>query len=278
MKAQPIPDKQQIWELPPMYEPKSHLDLARGPDDPLRDLLMFEKQQIWGLPHLTEALAALDLALPLCWNGARILVLGGEVGSGKTVCSRLFCEARKESPRYVSIPAPQVLAAANVLDFFADALGISRGFWSRHDRLNELVKMGRIDPTTLVIDNAQYLRKHDALEVLEWIHDQTRHTFVLVGPPSLEHALSRNEGVAGRVLLRHRLRPPTVEELAPFFDGFSPESIAQIHAETGGRMGHILSMRGWITELAKRNRLDHRTLTAKQVKMMGRNLLVKAAA
>jgi type II secretory pathway predicted ATPase ExeA len=236
-------------------------------------------QAIFEIGPLTEYLAALRYTLRCEGDERRLLLVVGDPGTGKTVGARIFRQEQTvKSPIYLSLPAAGILRPRDLLDLLGRPVGLSFDLhYPRYEVGQQLARDSLARPRIFLLDEAQALAKGGLLDMIRWLHDTGGHTFVLIGPPALEHALLDHREVAGRVVLRHQLRLPTVEEIEPFFPGFPSEAIEQIHQETGGRMREVIALRDWITELADQHKLSVPELRAKQVQVVARHVLVKVA-
>lgn len=241
------------------------------------DTWRLDSQTIFETGPLQEYLAALRFAGRCEGAEQRILLAVGDPGVGKTIGARVFCQESRGDPIYINLPSPQLLRPRDLLSILADRLGCGSDFRSRYDFARHLCDDSLRSPRLLLLDNAQSLRKYDWLEMLSWIHDEGGHIFILIGTHSLEQVFVEHREFAGRVALRHQVRIPTAEEIAPLFPEFPSEAIEQIREETGGRMRQVISLRRRLLELIEDRKLDVSDLAPKQVRMVARHFLVKAA-
>jgi len=236
-----------------------------------------DNQTIFETGPLQEYLAALRFASRCEGAEQRLVLAVGDPGVGKTVGARVFRQESGCSPLYINLPSEQLLRPRDLLCIIADRLGCGSDFRSRYDFARYLCDDSLRSPRLLLFDNAQSLRKYDWLDMLRWIHDEGGHTFVLIGTHSLEQTFLEHREFAGRVALRHQVRIPTAEEIRPLFPEFPAEAVEQIHEETGGRMRQVISLRRRLFELIEARKLDVSDLAPKQVRMVARHFLVKAA-
>ena len=235
-------------------------------------------QQIWGIAPFEEYLTTLDLAPRLEGAEQRLILIIGDPGVGKTVGSRICSRDCDRRPVYLAMPAPELLKPRGLLGLLGEPVGISFDLHCPRYEAAQMLARDSLDrPRIFILDDAHAMAKGGLLDVIRWLHDTGGHTFVLVGPPALERALLDRRDLAGRVALRHQLRLPTVDEIAPLFEGFSSEAIDEIHRETAGRMRQVMALRKWLEELAEQRKLDPGDLAPKQVQMVARHFMVKVA-
>ena len=197
---------------------------------------------------------------------------------GKTVGARLFSRDSESRSIYLVMPAAEMLRPRDLLGLLGNPVGLTFDLHcARFEAAEQLARDSLSRPRIFLLDDAQALEKRGLLDVIRWLHDTGGHTFVLVGSYSLERAFLDRHDLAGRVALRHQLRLPTVEEIAPLFDGLPPEAIDQIHQETGGRMRQVMALKRWLEQLTEQRKLDPADLAPKQVQMVARHFMVKVA-
>jgi type II secretory pathway predicted ATPase ExeA len=191
-----------------------------------------------------------------------LLVLVGDVGSGKTMVVRRLLESLEEEVFDASMLV--VLHGATdagwMLARFAAQLGIETPAPEReallaqiYEKLAIIREDGR--HAVLIIDDAQALASHATLaEVcgllkLEY-EDRRLLSLVLTGAPNLEHTLSGDPALAHRVDVKVRLEPldPTgaAAYLAHRIDAaggnpaiLDPGAVASLHALGGGLPGRM---------------------------------------
>ena len=163
-----------------------------------------------------------------------IIVVTGEIGSGKTMLCRTVLE--KLEPRtFISTVTDPLLDADDLLTQVLDDFGVlpndrtQLAKANRHDLIRTLEQFVKSLASlkahaVIMIDEAQHLRP----EVLEQIRllsnfedDENRLLqIVLVGQPNLEEALSRPEmrQLEQRITRRHRLEPLGPEEVRQYIE------------------------------------------------------------
>jgi DNA transposition AAA+ family ATPase len=234
-------------------------------------------QTIYEIGPLEEYLAALNLMVTSGGGEQRILLATGDPGVGKTIGALLFCRECKVKSVYVNLPAEDLLRPRDLLDLLADRLGLSSDLRTRYDMARQIADHSLEGPAIIILDGAQVLRRYQLFDVIRWIHDEGAHTFALVGLPILEHVVREHREFGGRILLHHKVRVAEADEVAALFEGYPAEAIEQIHEETGGRMRQVMALRRWLEEMVEQNKLDPESLAPKQVRMVAKHFLVKAA-
>jgi DNA transposition AAA+ family ATPase len=236
-----------------------------------------DNQPVYGIGPLEEYLAALHFGATCEGHQQRLVVAVGDAGTGKTIGARIFCMEHKSHPVYVRIPPKGFITARALLHLIGEPIGLTTDLRTRYDVARRLADESLRRPRVFVLDEAQGMCGGDALEIIRWLHDEGGHTFILVGAPALDQPFRDHRQFASRVALRHQLRLPTVEEIAPIFDDFPPEAIQQVYEETGGRMREIMTLRRRLDDLIEQGKLDPADLAAKKVRMVARHFLVRAA-
>ncbi len=226
---------------------------------------------IYEIPPLRTYLKALDAASVMGTPDQPLALLTGECGSGKTVGAQLFADHGKplgKGPVYLEVPAPPLLRPRTILEMIGHSIGAYMDYASPYRIGRSIAEHGRRFPRLVIVDDAQNLRHNGLLDMVLWIAGQSDLTFALVGPPSLEHHLRRcREGaLMDRVVLRHHLRLPTVEEIAPLFEGFPPEAVAEVHEEAGGSMRGIIARRPTMERRMERRRIAAQETAPKPVR------------
>ena len=235
-------------------------------------------QTIYEIGPLAEYLAALSVSARCQDADWRLLLIGGEAGVGKSVGARVFMQESRQSIIHIALPSAEMLGPRHLLDLLGAPVGLYFDLHCpRYEMARQLVANSHQNPRVFILDDAQCLIKGGLLDMVRWLHDEGAHTFIMVGSPALERVFRDRREFGGRVALRHHLRLPTADEIAPVFAGFSPEAIAQIHQETGGRMRQVMAMRKWLFGLIAQRNLVAADLAPKQVEMVARHFLVKVA-
>ena len=235
-------------------------------------------QTIYPIAPLEEYLGALDLAPRLEGSDQRLILAIGDAGVGKTVGARLYSRDSDRRAIYLPLPPAEALRPRDLLGLLGDPVGITFDLHRpRHEAAYQLAQDSLSRPRIFLLDDGQAMQKRGLLDIIRWLHDTGGHTFLLVGSYSLERAFLDRHDLGGRVALRHQLRLPTVEEIAPLFEGLPDEAIDQIHRETAGRMRQVMAVKRWLEELSEQRKLDPSDLTAQQVQMVARHFMVRAA-
>ncbi|MBF0285006.1 MAG: AAA family ATPase, partial [Magnetococcales bacterium] len=201
-------------------------------------------------------------------NGDGIVVLTGEVGTGKTTLARYLIEQQDEGSEIlptnveVAIISNTGFSVSELMEEILKDLriplppleaGRERGFKAMVDALNVylLEAHGKGRNTVVIIDEAQNL----STEVLEKIRLLTNlETFtykllqiILIGQPELKQVLARNElrQLDQRVTARYHILPMDVEETREYIHYrlrlagratpiFTPWAVRLVHLLSGG--------------------------------------------
>jgi len=236
-----------------------------------------DHQEIVEIAPMKECWAALDFARKAEKTEQGLVLLIGDPGTGKTVNTRLYEREQDESVVHLSVPAAELIEAGRLLSLLAAGLHTCADFRSPFTLARYLIRESFGQPRMIILDNAQAIASRKWLDVIRWLNDESAHTFVLAGTPSLEGIFAEHLEFAGRVLLRHRLRRPTAEEISPLFEGFPEAVIAKVHEEGEGRMREIMALRRWLTQLVAQKKIDIDELAPKQVSMVARHFLMRVA-
>ena len=212
-------------------------------------------------PRFLHHGAAVEAALAALTTGilerAGLLVLAGEVGTGKTTLVRQLLESLPPEVRSVLVMHPTV-SFEEILDHVLLELGVPVQGGEREallDRLAEFLREHRYAGGNAVVffDEAQAL--NDAtLEALPTLLDLVREDgrsalqIVLAGQPELESRLaaSGHEALRSRVAVTVRLGPLARDEVAAYvrarlehakardLDLFTPDALARLAVLSGG--------------------------------------------
>jgi general secretion pathway protein A len=183
-----------------------------------------------------------------------IVMLTGEIGSGKTLMSRALILTLPDSRYDVALVAnpsmPEEEFLGEILFQFGAASGGSKAEQLRrlNDRLLANHQSG-LD-TILVVDEAQAIRHDTVFEGLRLLsnfqlNDRVLLTLVLLGQPELRARITQIPQLAQRVAIQAHLRRFTRAETKAYVEGrlalagctrgiFSSGALALIYAETGG--------------------------------------------
>ncbi|ALA58272.1 ExeA family protein [Nitrospira moscoviensis] len=183
-----------------------------------------------------------------------IVMLTGEIGSGKTLMTRALVLSLPHTRYDVGLVAnpsmPEEEFLGEILFQFGMAPGGSKAEQLR--RLNErlLANHQHGIETILIVDEAQGIRHDEVFEDLRLLsnfqlNDRCLLTLVLFGQPELRERVARIPQLAQRVAVHAHLPRFTRPETKAYVRGrlvlagstrdmFSPGALAQIHAQTGG--------------------------------------------
>jgi general secretion pathway protein A len=191
-----------------------------------------------------------------------LLVLAGEIGSGKTMVVRRLLETLEEEVFEASmlVVLPGAADAGWTLSRFASQLGIETPALEREALLTQIYEKLAIvredgRHAVLIIDDAHALASQPTLAevcgLLKLEYEERRLlSLVLTGAPGLEQALGNDSTLARRVDVKVRLEPldPTgaAAYLAHRIDAaggnpaiLDPGAVAALHALGGGLPGRM---------------------------------------
>lgn len=188
-------------------------------------------------PKHAEALARLQHAV----GESDIVLLTGDIGSGKTTLSRAFIDSLDESYHPLLIINPR-LSPSQLLRTVALRLGMDDASRFRHGvleginaRLYELYEAGK--RPVLIIDEAQLIPGKATFEELRLLtnfqlDDRNLLSLVLIGQTELRDRLKRRpyQALRQRVGMQYHLGPLNVEETA---------SYVQYRLKVGGRVAPL---------------------------------------
>lgn len=243
-----------------------------------------------------EALAHLLYGID---SGGGVVVLTGDIGTGKTTICRCFLEQVPPNCNVAYIFNPK-LSVSELLQSVCDEFHITltddarevRGNKHYIDALNSFLLTAHAEGrnNVLIIDEAQNL----SAEVLEQLrlltnletNDRKLLQIILIGQPELRTMLARPdlEQLAQRVIAHYHLTALTEEETASYIQHrlataglnttspFQPALIRQIHRLTGGvpRRINLLCDRAMLGAYANNTQVIDRNI----IEMAGEELLI----
>jgi general secretion pathway protein A len=216
-------------------------------------------------PELTEALSHFSFAIE---NRDSILLLTGEVGSGKTTAVQAGLRRFRQNMA-VAVVSHATLTPRELLESVAAAYNLQT---EKRETKPQLIRRleahfsrcrdsGR--PALLIFDEA-HLLKPAVVEEIRLLSNLNRQgenlvQIFLVGQPELEKRLQRrNRSLRQRISVRYRLKPLTREETSKYiayrlraagcskpFEVFSTEAVAAIHRLSGGLPREINVIAGY---------------------------------
>ena len=174
-------------------------------------------------PKHAEALARLLHAV----EEQDVVLLTGEIGSGKTTLSRAFVDSLDESYHPLLIINPR-LSPSQLLRTVAMRLGLDEAGRYRHNlleginaRLYELYETGR--KPVIIIDEAQLIPGKSTFEELRLLtnfqlDDRNLLALVLIGQTELRERLNKKpyRALRQRIGMTYHLGPLNAEEVAAF--------------------------------------------------------------
>ena len=198
-----------------------------------------------------EALARLRFAV----EEREIMVLTGEIGSGKTTLSRALMDSVGPEVKLVHLSNPRLTPAqllrSLILSLDAKPRSQRSELWEQlSDLLFELFETGR--QAVLIVDEAQMISEKATLDELRLItnfqlDDLNLLTLILLGQPEFRERLRRPgyRALFQRIGLRYHLGPLNREQTGEYLrhrlkvagrtrELFPPETVAKIHFYSGG--------------------------------------------
>jgi len=183
------------------------------------------------------------------------VLLTGEIGSGKTLMSRVFIKILPEKEFEIGLIANPSLEPLDFMKEVLYQLGIGFCTNSKTDlitSLNErLIENNEKNKSTLlIVDEAQLIRP-DTFEEIRLLlnfqmNDQFLMTFVIIGQPELRDMIRQFKQLDQRIAIRYHLNPLNFEETAQYISYriqkaglqenviFTPEAIMEIYHYSGG--------------------------------------------
>jgi general secretion pathway protein A len=183
------------------------------------------------------------------------VLLTGEIGSGKTLLSRVFIQNLPEKEFEIGLITNPSLEPLDFLKEVLYQLGIGFSTNSKTDlikTLNEkLIENNTKNKNTLlIVDEAQLIRP-DSFEEIRLLlnfqlNDQFLMTFVIIGQPELKDMIRQLKQLDQRIAIRYHLNPLNFEETSEYIsfrlqkagspnnEIFTPESIEEIYQYSEG--------------------------------------------
>jgi len=169
-----------------------------------------------------EALARLLYAVKRR-KGAALLT--GEIGSGKTLLSRVFIQQLTEKEFEIGLITNPSLEPMDFLKEVLLQIGLNVRTNSKTELLNALntrllENMKKNKSTLLIVDEAQLVHTETFEEIrllLNFqLNDQFLMTFVLIGQPELKDLIRGFKQLDQRIAIRYHLNPLNFEETAKY--------------------------------------------------------------
>ncbi|MBM4272341.1 MAG: hypothetical protein FJ139_09355 [Deltaproteobacteria bacterium] len=186
-------------------------------------------------------------------KGAALLT--GEIGSGKTLLSRVFIQQLSEKEFEIGLITNPSLEPLDFLKEVLFQLGLNPQTNSKTDILNILNKrllenVQRNRNTLLIVDEAQLVHT-DSFEEIRLLlnfqlNDQFLMTFVFIGQPELKDIIRKFKQLDQRIAIRYHLNPLNYEETLKYIayrmgkagrspdQVFTPEALDEIYIYSEG--------------------------------------------
>lgn len=186
-------------------------------------------------------------------KGAALLT--GEIGSGKTLLSRVFIQQLPEKDFEIGLITNPSLEPLDFLKEILYQIGLNFKTNSKTELINSLntrllenTKKNRT--TLLIVDEAQLVHT-DSFEEIRLLlnfqlNDQFLMTFILIGQPELKDIIRQYKQLDQRIAIRYHLNPLNIEETTKYISYrlakaglpdngiFTPESIEEIYHYSEG--------------------------------------------
>lgn len=225
-----------------------------------------------------------------------IVLLTGEIGSGKTLMTRSLIVSLPRERYEVGLVANPSMSPSEFLEELLFQLGVDQAGTKTEQlrRLNDrlLGNYRRGIETVILVDEAQAIEQDIVFEELRLLsnfqlNDRYLMTLVLVGQPELRERLARIPQLAQRVAVHYHLERFTRAETKAYVNGrlaaagctkdiFSPGAITMVYAYSGGvcRLINALCDRClYVGRLAKAARIGRAI-----VRRIGERLLLRSDA
>jgi general secretion pathway protein A len=156
-------------------------------------------------------------------KGAALLT--GEIGSGKTLLSRVFIQKLPEKDFEIGLITNPLLEPLDFLKEVLYQLGLNFKTNSKTELMNilntrllENTKKSRT--TLLIVDEAQLIHA-DSFEEIRLLlnfqlNDQFLMTFILIGQPELKDIIRKLKQLDQRISIRYHLNPLNIEETTKY--------------------------------------------------------------
>jgi general secretion pathway protein A len=210
-------------------------------------------------------------------KGAALLT--GDIGSGKTLISRVFIKQLPEKDFDIGLITNPALEPLDFLKEVVYQIGLNVRTNSKTELLTmlntRLLENARKNRSTLLIIDEAQLIHNDTLEEIRLLlnfqlNDKSLMTFVLIGQPELRDTIRQFKQLDQRIAIRFHLNPLNADETARYIeyrmtkagltDGlFSPDSIEEIYLYSEGvprKINNVCDLAlliGWST---KRKTID----------------------
>ena len=162
----------------------------------------------------------------------KLALVTGSHGVGKSTSLTYYAQKRAA----VFWECPPGYQPKHVLADIAKYLGISTGTgWRMQTSI--VIDQLRADPRIMILDEAQRLN-YDGFDLLKYIADQSRCTFIFSSSPSLAKRIERWPDIASRCGVRVDVKPMTLDEFIELYQGekFALAALEEMHRLTGGVM------------------------------------------
>jgi len=186
-------------------------------------------------------------------KGAALLT--GEIGSGKTLLSRVFIQKLSEKDFEIGLITNPSLDPLDFLKEILYQLGLNVKTNSKTEMLNvlneRLLENTKNNKTTLLIVDEAQLVHEDVFEEIRLLlnfqfNDQFLITFVLIGQPELKDIIRKFKQLDQRIAIRYHLNALNIEETMKYIsfrvgkagltdhDIFPQESIEEVYYYSEG--------------------------------------------
>jgi len=230
------------------------------------------KAEIWQTRPYQLALRAFDRARRLS-RDYPLSVISAPTGRGKSFAAWHFCQGCADSV-LVELPAREVLTPRIMLEVVGAGLGIEfPPNLRKYDCARAIIRAIEERGAFVILDQAHYLSTRQA-DVIRWIAEEAGLQVCLLGAPSLEQVLCRDEALARRVGSRFVIPPITLADLELVIPRtFPAEALEAIIVETRGSLGRVEVL---IKDLRKlKDRVGYEGVTPKRVAATARGFTLQ---